>query len=387
MTAVRSSDATSSLVEPTLDRFLSACYGAGAWEALVADPRGWSREHWQRMAELGWLGVCLPDAVGGLGCALGERLAIMEAIGKGRVLEPYFGTAVVCAELLQALPAQGRAIELLSAIPSGDKVLALAAYEPGGGFDLSACTCQARRSDGGYRLSGRKAVVLDGPSADVLIVLARVGEASEGAGPFGLFAVAPEQAGVRLRAYPTVDRRRCADLAFEEVELTRDACLAEGDLAWAAVQRAMDHAALALSAEAVGAMQALLKLTIAHLKERQQFSRPLAEFQVLRHRVVDMYMACEQARALTWAAVPMMDADAAARQAACSAARAQASWAGRYVGSQAVQLHGGMGVTDELEVGHHFKRLLAQDGLIGTADHQVRRFMQAQDHPALTPGD
>ena len=363
------------LVAQTVDRFLATHGRSPGAERPDAAAEGWSRAAWQEMAALGWLGICLPESAGGLGCAIEERLAVMEAVGRGLVREPYLGTAVLCAELLQAAAgAQAQAARLLPEIAAGRLVLAFAVTEPDSGYEPAATACSAQRDGDGWVLQGRKLAVLDAPIADRLLVLARsAGQAGDETG-LSLFLVDPHAAGVTLRAWPTVDGRRCADIAFDRLALPADALVGAAGQAFDAVQYALDHARVASCAEAVGAMQALIATTIAYLKERRQFGQPLARFQVLRHRVADMHIACEQARSLTALAAGTLLPDHPRRGALAAAAKTQAAWSARFVGQQAVQLHGGMGVTDELQVGHWFKRLLATEVLFGNADHQLQRF-------------
>lgn len=371
------------LVAQTVDRFLTDRCSAAQWESTASGVPGWSRENWREMAELGWLGICVPESLGGLGCGIEERMAVMEAIGQGLVLEPYLSTAVLCAELVMAAGSDAQRARLMPSIADGITVLAFAASEPGARFAVHDVSCTATRQGNGWLLKGRKTAVLDAPLADTLVVLARTSGAPCDEAGLSLFLVDPAAPGVHLRAWPTVDRRRCADITFDEVSLAADALLGNEGSAFCAVDYALDHAAVATCAEAVGAMSELVTLTIAYLKQRHQFGKPLAQFQVLRHRVADMHIACEQARALTEMAAATLLPDHPRRRINASAAKAQAGWAARFVGQQAVQLHGGMGVSDELRVGHYFKRLMATDILFGNADHHVRRFGAFNTNPSM----
>jgi alkylation response protein AidB-like acyl-CoA dehydrogenase len=363
------------LVAQTVDRFLADRCRPTDWVRVAASQHGWSRDNWREMAELGWLGICLPESAGGLGCGIEERIAVMEGVGRGLVLEPYMSTAVLCAELVQAAGGQAQHPALLPAIAAGEQVMAFAATEPGARFETLPIACTAvRESGGGWRLDGQKIAVLDAPGAATLVVLARTAGAACDRSGLSLFLVEPTAAGITLRVHSTVDRRRCADIAFDAVHLPADALLGAEGQAWDAVSHAVDHAIIATCAEAVGAMAAVIGMTIIHLKERQQFGKPLASFQVLRHRVADMHIACEQARSLTTSAAASLVSDHPRRSLDASAAKAQAAAAARFVGQQAVQLHGGMGMSDEMRVGHYFKRLIACELLFGNADHHLRRF-------------
>lgn len=363
------------LVAQTVDRFLVDRCGPEDWVRVAASPRGWSRDNWREMAELGWLGICLPESAGGLGCGIEERIAVMEAVGRGLVLEPYMSTAVLCAELIQAAGTQAQHAALLPAIGAGELVMAFAGTEPCGRFDTLPVACTAvRESGGGWRLDGHKIAVLDAPGAATLVVLARTAGAVRDRGGLSLFLVDPAAAGITLRAHSTVDRRRCADIAFDAVHLPADTLLGAEGQAWDVVSHAVDHAIVATCAEAVGAMAAVTDMTVLHLKGRQQFGKPLASFQVLRHRVADMHIACEQVRSLTSMAAASLVPGHPRRSLDASAAKAQAATAARFVGQQAVQLHGGMGMSDEMRVGHYLKRLMACELLFGNADHHLRRF-------------
>ena len=362
------------LVAEMVDRFLAAHGDTAEWERVASGSEGWSRARWREMAKLGWLGICLPESAGGLGCGIEERMAVMEAVGRGLVLEPYLSTAVLCAELISAGATDLQRAAFLPAIAAGDMVLAFAGSEPASRFETCDVQCSAQRNGDGWALNGAKIAVLDAPIADHLLVLARTG--GERTSPHGLsvFIVEPAAPGVTMRGYPTLDRRRCADIEFIDVHVGASALVGAESMAFPAVELALDHARVALCSEAVGIMDELVTTTIAYLKQRQQFGKPLAQFQVLRHRVADMHIACEQARSMAQMASATLLLGHPARSANAAAAKAQAGWSARFVGQQAVQLHGGMGVSNELRVGHWFKRLMAIDILLGNADHQVRRF-------------
>jgi alkylation response protein AidB-like acyl-CoA dehydrogenase len=235
-------------------------------------------------------------------------------------------------------------------------------------------TTTARREGAGWKLQGQKVVVLDGPSADLLVVLARTGGAQRDPGGLSLFLVPADAAGVNRRDYRTIDRRRAADIAFDTA-LPAEALITAEGAAWPVVEAAVDRALAALASEAVGCMKVLHEDTLAYLKVRKQFGQELANFQVLQHRMVDMMIALEQAKSLAMAAAIRVDeGDPVQRAKACAAAKVQAGRAGRFVGQQAIQLHGGMGMTDELRIGHYYKRLMAIETLFGDADWHQRRF-------------
>ncbi|MGE4243453.1 acyl-CoA dehydrogenase family protein [Ramlibacter sp.] len=370
-------------------RFMREHYTADAWRAAARTAPHWRESVWRDMGELGWMALAVPESHGGLGLGASERGVLMEEFGRGLLLEPYWSTAVFGAELIRACTAQdpehgdahdtpqgatprrapGATHDLLNRIAQGEIRLAVALHEPGARYDWTRVTTRAVRSiDGGWRITGRKVAVLDAAMADRILLLADVdGEESP-----RVFCIDARMPGVRLRDFPTLDERRCADIELDGVHARPDDLLADAN-GIPAMQQAIDHALVALAAESVGAMEMLVETTIEYLKTRKQFGRPLAEFQVLRHKVADMLMALEQTRSLTLlAAHHLGDADEA-RSRYAAAAKAQAGQAGKLVGESAVQLHGGIGVSDELPVGRWFKRLLTIDFLLGDAAFHLKR--------------
>lgn len=352
-------------------RFVADHYDTQRRRELAQTDPGFSKDQWRRMGEMGWTGLTLPEAFGGLACSVHDRVAIAEELGRGLVPEPYLGTAVFAAELIQHAGSEAQKDKWLPAISEGTAVVAFAATEAGSYYEFTELRCKARRNAGGYVMSGRKSVVLDAPSADVLVVLARTGGAGDAC---ALFLVDPKAPGVVMRPFRTVDGRRCAEIEFNAVRLDETCVMGSADGARAAVDHATSHAIVGACAEATGVLSALVETTIAYLKTRVQFGKPLASFQVLRHRVADMYVACEEARSITLYAAGQLASDPQLRDKACSAAKVKVGRASRFVGQQAVQLHGGIGMTDELDVGHYFKRLMALEAQYGNVDFHLRRF-------------
>jgi alkylation response protein AidB-like acyl-CoA dehydrogenase len=349
-------------------RFVRACYSYEEWRRLAGSGSGFSSENWSQMAEMGWMALALPEEHGGIGMGARERLALMEVLGRGIVLEPYWSTAVLCAEIVRRVGTLAQQADLLPRIASGELRLALADTEPGTRWSMDRLSCGVEKDEGRDRISGKKIAVLDAPSADIFLVLAPGRK-----GGVSVFLVEANAAGLLSRNFPTVDSRRCADLTFDGVFAL--ACLGDEGAAAEGVEIAKDHAIVALCGEALGAMSMLIESTIEYLKTRRQFGQPLSEFQVLRHRIVDMFIASEQARSLAIVAAESLDASPVARRLAVSAAKWQCGIAGRLVGENALQLHGGIGMTDELPIGHYFKRLMAIDVLLGNTDFHLQRFM------------
>ncbi|MBI3706886.1 MAG: acyl-CoA dehydrogenase family protein, partial [Proteobacteria bacterium] len=348
------------LLADSVAHFLEKEYGFQRRHALIESEPGFSRDIWARFAELGWLGVGVPEEFGGFGGGPVETMIIMEGIGRHLVAEPYLATVVLGGGLLRRAGA-GMA-DLLSALAAGRLMLAVAHGEPKSRFDLAHVETRAERAGGAFRLTGRKAVALHAQTADHLIVSARTAGGIAEADGITLFLVPRGAPGLTLAPYRTVDGLRAAEVRLDGVVIEAGAILGALDCGHALVERVAEEAIVALAAEAVGAMAALLSLTRDYLKTRKQFGVPIGSFQVLQHRLVDMFMAHELARSTTAAAArALADDDARYRAGAAAAAKVQAGRAGRLVGQEAVQLHGGMGMTDELAVGHYFKRLAAID--------------------------
>lgn len=369
----------------SVERFVREHYDMAAWRTAARSPEGYREALWQRMASMGWLGATIPEAYGGLGLGDRERAVIMEGIGRGLIQEPYWSTSVLGVELVLAAGTQHQKQAWLPQVAEGRWRLAFACWEPGQRYDWQAGSCIAEEVPGGYRLTGRKIAVLDAPCADRILVLARTGGPGQAGVGLALFCVDAHAAGLGHRTFRTLDERRCADLDFHQIFIAAADRLGEGDDVSPAVQSAMDRAMVALCAEAVGAMSVALQSTIDYLKTRKQFGRQLSEFQALRHRVADMVMATEQTRSLAWMAALSLDGEPAQRMRLAAAAKVQAGQAGRYVGESAIQLHGGIGMTDELHVGHYFKRLLSIDFLLGDAPHHLRRLAELDPLLGLAP--
>ena len=352
-----------------LQRFIRKDYGFEARRRIVASPEGFSREVWRTFAELGLLGLGIPEEHGGMGGDAIDALVVMEALGSGLVVEPYLSTVVLGAGLVRAGGSEAQKAAVLPAVAGGEMLLALAHGEPGGRYEVDQVAATARKRGTGYVLNGTKSVVMHGDSADQLVVSALTGSR------ISLFLINADSPGVKRRSYATRDGRRAADIAFEEVAVGREALIgAEGE-ALPLLERAIDGAIAALCAEAVGCMDALIAQTLEYLKTRKQFGVAIGTFQVLKHRMADMFIAAAQARSMAClAAIRAGDADGQARRHAISAAKALVGRSARLVGQQAVQLHGGMGVTEELAVSHYFKRLTAINTLFGDADHHLARF-------------
>ena len=351
------------LLKESVDRLIQDRYGFEARRGFAREPGGWSRAVWAQFAELGLLGLPFAEEHGGFGGGPVELSIVMEAFGRALVLEPYFATVVLAGSLLRHAADVSILSELVPAITAGEHVLAFAGAERQSRWSLNDVAVRAEDL-GGWRVSGEKGLVLHGDSADQFIVSARTeGEHRDRHG-IGLFLIDAEAAGVTRRGYPTQDGSRAAEVMFANTP----ARLMRLD-ALDAIEAAIDEVNAALCAEAVGAMETMHALTIDYLKTRKQFGRPIGDNQALQHRAVDMYVALEQARSMAmFATVMCTDTDATERARATHAARVQIGRSGRLIGQEAVQLHGGIGVTMEYSVGHYFKRLTMIERQFGDTD-------------------
>lgn len=370
------------LLRDSVVRFLADKYSFEHRTAILQSEAGWSREAWAQFAELGLLAAPLPEAHGGLGGGPVDILVIMEAFGAGLVVEPFVPSVVLGGGFLAAAGSPAQQEEHLPALGAGERLFAAGLYEPKGRYNLACVESQARQEGAGFVLNGHKAVVHGGPMADVLIVSARTGGGVRDANGISLFLVPKSAPGVSSRDYPTQDGLRACELHFENVALGAEALLGPKDHALPLIERVVDHAIAALCAEAVGAMRATHASTLDYTRQRKQFGVPIASFQVLQHRMVDMFMALEQAISVTYMATLKLDASSAERARAVSAAKVQIGKGGRFVGQMAVQTHGGMGVTTEMKVAHLFKRLTMIDSQFGNVDHHLKRFAKTPGAPS-----
>ena len=363
------------LLKDSVDRFVRESCPLDRRRALVSGEPGYSEESWRRMAALGWLGAGLPEAYGGIGGGPVETMLLMEAFGAGLVPEPYFPSVVLGGNLVAAAGSEARKQSLLPALAAGDLKLAFACVEIQAGYDLFDVETTARRRGGSYVVNGAKGVVLGAPTADRIIVCARTAGGSRDRDGIGLFLVDRAADGVRLRGYPTVDGLRAAEVAFENVIVDEDAALGDPGGAWPVIEAVAERAVAALCAEAVGAMDAIVRGTAEYLKTRKQFGRPIGTFQVLQHQLADMVIALEEARSMAYAATLRLDEpDATLRAKAISGAKHVIGRNSRLIGQRGIQLHGGMGMTEEMDVGHYFKRLTMIDLTFGDHAYHLKRY-------------
>lgn len=363
-------DADQQMLHDSIDRFLVARHDLAARARLLRDA-GAATALWREMAELGWIGAAFPAAVGGYASSAVEAMIVMERFGRHLVTAPYLLTAIVCGRLLIA----GGRTDLIARVVAGELRLALAA---GGTHVLRSPEHHgftATPSGNGFVLDGRMPVVLGGDTADRLIVAARTAGASGERDGITLFVV--DAGAVTRRSFRMIDAHGAAEVVIDRLEVDADAVLGAVDGGVPLVELALDHGIAGACGEALGSMAHLVPATAEHARTRRQYDVPLASFQVLQHRMADMYIQTETARSMAYVASLSLDAEPAERARIVSAAKVQVGKSGKFVGYQAVQLHGGMGVSEELDIGHHYIRLTTLNQLFGDPAFHLRRFAAA----------
>jgi len=361
------------LLKESLDRLISDRYTFEQRKAYGQSAEGWSRELWAQYADLGLLGLPFAERYGGSGGGPVETMLVMEAFGRALALEPYFATVVLGGGFLRHGAGEGLCAELAPKIAGGSVTLALAQTERHSRWNLADVSTRARRDGTGWLVDGEKGVVLHGDTADRLVVTARIGGGQRDRDGIGVFLIDAKAPGVSRRGYPTQDGLRAAEITLAGVRVEPECVLGEPGAGLPLVQRVVDEGIAALCTEAVGAMAVMHELTVDYLKTRRQFGREIGSFQILQHRAVDMLIALEQARSMAMFATMMAsEEDAPVRRDALAAAKVQIGRSGRLVGQQAIQLHGGIGMTMEYKVGHYFKRATMIDTMFGDADHHLR---------------
>ena len=361
------------LLRESVEKLVAAEYPFEVRRDLAASEDGFSRALWGKFAELGWLGLGVPEDAGGVGGGPVETGIVMEGLGAGLAVEPYLATVVVGAELLKRGGPGQRA--RLARLAAGELQAAFAFAERQSRYELANVETRAEPEDGGYRLTGAKSVVFNAPAADVIAVSARTGGGSRDPGGLTVFALDASAPGLDVREYRTMDGQRAGEVTLDGVRAGPGDVLGRPGEGLTVVEGAVNAGIVGVCAEAVGIMARMRRDTVEYLKQRRQFGAALSSFQALQHRLVDMYMACELSHSMAcMAAVRLGDPETkeAELRRAVAAAKAQIGRAGRLVGEEAIQLHGGMGMTDEMPISHYFKRLILIDSQFGDADHHLR---------------
>lgn len=368
------------MLQDSVAKFIDNDYDFERRQKNAETELGYSAELWKEFGELGWTAVPFAEDDGGLGGGAAELMLVMEQFGRGLLVEPYLSSVVLAGGALRLAGDDGQKAQWLADIVDGSRLGALAFVEPQSRYDLANVALEAKPDGDGYVLSGRKTVVLNGANADFLVVSARTGGEQTDEKGVSLFVVEADAPGITRRGYPTVDARQAAEIEFDGVQVPQAQRLGPAGEAYPVLERVIDEAAIAVSAEALGILEVLNHKTLEYTKSRVQFGVPIASFQALQHRMVEMFMLYEQTKSLLlWAVMTFEDENRGAAQRAVSAVKYQIGTAGRRIGEEAVQLHGGMGMTWELDVAHYFKRLTMIDTLFGNADHHLARFSRLSD--------
>ncbi|HMN46261.1 MAG TPA: acyl-CoA dehydrogenase [Povalibacter sp.] len=361
------------LLADTVRRFVRESYSFEARREILKSQEGWSRDVWNELAGLGLTALNVPEAHGGLNAGPVDTMLVMNALGEGLVVEPFLSAAVFTPALLSRLGDEKAAADLFPGIASGERIVIVAHQEPHTRGEIAHLATRAEKSGDGYVIDGHKAVIAHGGAADELLVTARTSGKAGDTDGMSVFRVDPKSAGITVTRYRTIDGQTAADIELKGV---KGNLIGAAGKAFAAIEGAYEVTLSALCAEAVGIMKAVNAATLEYTKSRKQFGQPIAKFQVLQHRMADMFLQSEQALSMSYlAAIKCTDPDANERKRSLSAAKVIIGQAGRFVGQQAIQLHGGMGMTDELMVSHHFKRLTGIDITFGDTDFHLEQFV------------
>jgi alkylation response protein AidB-like acyl-CoA dehydrogenase len=358
------SDEQQMLLDST-QRLIASEYGFETRMQVLQSEAGWSRAMWTQLAELGLLAIDVPEADGGIGAGPVGVMLVANAIGAGLLLEPFHASAIEATRAIVTLASPAQRARWLPSLIDGSAIASLAHHEDGAAIDVTRIATRARRDGDGWRLYGRKTLVSHASAATLLLVSARLDDDS-----LGLFALAPDAPGIRLASYVTVDGQRVGDISFDGASVVEADRLGNGISD--GLQATIDYGLAALCADAMGVLDRIHRATVDYSRSRQQFGVPIGSFQALQHRMADMQIHLEQARSMSYLACAHADhADARLRRLALSQAKVLMGQAARFIGQQAVQLHGGMGMTDELDVSHCFKRLLGFELRGGTTDEHL----------------
>jgi len=362
------------LLENMVTSFIRDNYTWEAREAIVKTEEGWKPENWNQFAELGLLGVPFAEEFGGLGGSVVDTMIVMEQFGKGLVVEPYMPSVVLAGGLISSLGSKEQVEAIIPKIISGEARYAFAHSEPQSRFDLYDVKTSAVANGGDFVLNGFKSVVFGGPIATHLIISARTSGEQRDTNGITLFLVDKTAAGLTLQNYPTIDEYRASEVVIENLKVSKDMILGEVDNAYAAIDENIDRSTIAVCAEAVGILEVLKDTTIDYCKNRKQFGQAIGKNQSIQHRLVDMMIEYEQSKSILYMACTADLSNPSDRKKAVSGAKARIGKAIKYVGENAIQLHGGMGMVDEYMVSHYFKRATMLGILFGNEDYHMKRF-------------
>ncbi len=364
------------MVRDAISRLVREQYDFDTRRTAIESEAGWRPELWAQLAELGMLAAPFSEEDGGFGGGVTETMLIMEEFGKGLVVEPFIPSVVCAGGFLKHAGSAAQKEEYLNGIITGEKIFAFAYSEPKGRYDLADLQTVAKKDGGDYLLNGHKAVVIGAPWATHFVMTARTSGEQRDKSGVSIFIVAKDASGVSTRDYATVDGRRASEVYFENVKLSADTLIGDADNGLSLVERVVDEATAAVCAEATGVMKVTNEMTLEYSRQRKQFGTPIGSFQVLQHRMADMLMEYEQSVSMSYFATIKLDEDQAERKKMVSSAKVRVGQSARFIGQAAIQIHGGMGMTDELAVGSYFKRLSTVESEFGSIDHHMRRHIR-----------
>ena len=362
------------MIQQSVERFVQENYDLTSRVKISSEDPGYSQEYWTAMAELGWLGLAFSEEEGGFGGNQIDTLVLMEQFGKGLVLEPFLANIVLGGGAIKRGGSPAVKESILPNLIEGNLQVTLAYAEEQSRFDIEDVATAAREDGSNFIINGKKSMVLNAESADKIVVVTRTSGSQVDEDGISLFLVDATSKGIERENFPTVDGLRASEITFTDVEVPSGNLIGEKDKGFSILQAVVNDAILALSAEAVGAMEVLYKDTVEYTQQREQFDHPLSDFQVLQHRMVDMFMEYEQCKSLLLRATMETVQDPILAQRTVHALKHLIGKSGIFVGESAVQLHGGMGVTEELRIGHFFKRLLVIDSQFGNSDFHLDKF-------------
>ncbi|MFL2733589.1 MAG: acyl-CoA dehydrogenase family protein [Gammaproteobacteria bacterium] len=362
------------LLKDSITQFVDKDYQFDIRQKNVSSDLGYSSEFWKTFADLGWLGMPFSEEDGGYNGGPTDLMVIMESLGRGLVVEPYIPNVVLAGGLISRLGSSEQKSNLLPKIISGENQMSVAFSEPQSRFNLSDVITSAKKDGDNYILDGYKSVVMNGPSSNFIIIVARTsGKQLEEKG-LTLFLLDPSLEGVSLRNYSNVDGSKASEVTLESVTVSSSTMLGKEGEAYNSLEEVIDLATLAISAEAIGIMEKMNEITLEYTKTREQFGETLSSFQALQHRMVDTFMAYEQTKSLLLMCAAKLTDKTEDASKSVSALKYQVGIAAKHVGEEAVQLHGGMGVTDETNIGHYFKRLTTIRAIFGNTDYHLKRY-------------
>jgi alkylation response protein AidB-like acyl-CoA dehydrogenase len=367
------------LLRSSIQRLLRDQYDFGTRRKIVATDEGWSRKHWHAFAELGLCAAPFQESAGGLGGGPLATMIVMQEFGRSLVVEPFFETVVLAGGLIEAIGSQAQRDAFLPQIMAGESIWALAWAEGRSRYDFNNIATTARRQGEDFILSGTKAAVIGAPWADKLIVSARTSGGPRDRSGVSLFVVDRQSANLHLQSFKTIDGRRAAEVTLMNVTVSASQLLGPEGESVAALEACRDRAIAALCAEAVGAMSELNATTLEYSRTRKQFGVALGTFQVLQHRMVDMFIALEEALSLTQHLNLSLTAREPGGSKLASGAKTKVGHAARFIAEQAIQLHGGMGMSDELNVGHYFKRIVSINAQFGDPAYHLMRYARQNE--------